>query len=170
MLKPAQRVYLTDGRQVRLEVIGNVIVLAASLFDVMSRDTLSGGLALLVGLLYAFEVAVVLLPNEYRKLANSKLTVKEARKTSTERRFENENRNPAGRAEKSPFSELSPCSITDSSCKRDGNSSFLSGTNTSCIHVFYIQGGHRGQDGAGKSSLTRSLFRLIEALQEERST
>ncbi|XP_048239475.1 multidrug resistance-associated protein 1-like [Haliotis rufescens] len=146
---------------VRLEIIGNIIVLAASLFAVISRDTLSGGL---VGLSvsYAIEITanlnwLVQLISEVQTQVVSVERVKQYTEITSEPAWDIPERRP-----NHDWPDSGMVKFLDYSTRyREGLDLVLKGI-TCTIHP-REKVGIVGRTGAGKSSLTLSLFRLIEA-------
>ncbi|XP_067675074.1 multidrug resistance-associated protein 1-like [Haliotis asinina] len=146
---------------VRLEVIGNIIVLAASLFAVMSRDTLSGGL---VGLSvsYAIEITanlnwMVQLVSEVETQIVTVERVKQYTEIQSEPAWDIPERRPTH-----DWPDAGVVKFLDYSTRyREGLDLVLKGV-TCTVHSGE-KVGIVGRTGAGKSSLTLSLFRLIEA-------
>ncbi|XP_046577436.1 multidrug resistance-associated protein 1-like isoform X2 [Haliotis rubra] len=146
---------------VRLEVIGNIIVLAASLFAVMSRDTLSGGLVGL-SISYAIEITanlnwMVQLVSEVETQLVSVERVKEYTDIDSEPPWNIPERRP-----NDDWPDAGVVKFLDYSTRyREGLDLVLKGI-TCTVHS-REKVGIVGRTGAGKSSLTLSLFRLIEA-------
>ncbi|XP_067674237.1 multidrug resistance-associated protein 1-like [Haliotis asinina] len=146
---------------IRLEVIGNIIVLAASLFAVMSRDTLSGGL---VGLSvsYAIEITATLswmvqLVSEVETQIVVVERVKQYTEIQSEPAWDIPERRP-----NHDWPDAGVLKFLDYSTRyREGLDLVLKGV-TCTVHSGE-KVGIVGRTGAGKSSLTLSLFRLIEA-------
>ncbi|XP_046561778.1 multidrug resistance-associated protein 1-like [Haliotis rubra] len=146
---------------VRLEVFGNIIVLAASLFAVMSRDTLSGGL---VGLSvsYAIEITanlswMVQLVSEVETQIVMVERVKQYTEIHSEPAWDMPERRPTH-----DWPDAGVVKFLDYSTRyREGLDLVLKGV-TCTVHS-REKVGIVGRTGAGKSSLTLSLFRLIEA-------
>ncbi|XP_046577415.1 multidrug resistance-associated protein 1-like [Haliotis rubra] len=146
---------------VRLEVFGNIIVLAASLFAVMSRDTLSGGL---VGLSvsYAIEITanlswMVQLVSEVETQIVMVERVKQYTEIHSEPAWDMPERRPTH-----DWPDAGVVKFLDYSTRyREGLDLVLKGV-TCTVHSTE-KVGIVGRTGAGKSSLTLSLFRLIEA-------
>ncbi|XP_046361919.2 multidrug resistance-associated protein 1-like [Haliotis rufescens] len=146
---------------VRLEIIGNIIVLAASLFAVMSRDTLSGGLVGL-SITYAIEITanlnwMVQLVSEVETQIVAVERVKEYTEIDSEPAWNVPERRP-----NKDWPQTGVVKFLDYSTRyRDGLDLVLKGI-TCTVHS-KEKVGIVGRTGAGKSSLTLSLFRLIEA-------
>ncbi|XP_071114641.1 multidrug resistance-associated protein 1-like [Haliotis cracherodii] len=146
---------------VRLEIIGNIIVLAASLFAVMSRDTLSGGLVGL-SILYAIEITanlnwMVQMVSEVEAQIVSVERVKEYTEIYSEPAWDIPQRRT-----NHDWPDTGVVKFLDYSTRyREGLELVLRGI--TCTVNAKEKVGIVGRTGAGKSSLTLSLFRLIEA-------
>ncbi|XP_048239473.1 ATP-binding cassette sub-family C member 2-like [Haliotis rufescens] len=146
---------------VRLEIIGNIIVFAASLFAVMSRDTLSGGL---VGLSISYAIEITVNLNLMVQLVSGVETqivsverVKEYTEIDSEAAWNVPEKRP-----NHDWPDSGVVKFLDYSTRyRDGLDLVLKGI-TCTVHS-REKVGIVGRTGAGKSSLTLSLFRLIEA-------
>ncbi|XP_067675078.1 multidrug resistance-associated protein 1-like [Haliotis asinina] len=146
---------------VRLEIIGNIIVLAASLFAVISRDTLSGGLVGL-SISYAIEITanlnwLVQLMAEVQTQVVSVERIKQYTEITSEPAWDIPDRRPNHDWPGSGMVKF----LNYSTRYREGLDLVLKGI-TCTIHP-REKVGIVGRTGAGKSSLTLSLFRLIEA-------
>ncbi|XP_059143447.1 multidrug resistance-associated protein 1-like isoform X2 [Physella acuta] len=143
-----------------LECIGNLVILAAALFAIISKDLQAGLVGLSVS--YATEITMALnyLVRTLSELETNIVSVerlKEYAETETERPWVIENTKP----EASWPQEGHVKFIDYQGRYRDGLELVLKGVNCNIKGQEKI--GIVGRTGAGKSSLTVALFRLIEA-------
>ncbi|XP_063974574.1 multidrug resistance-associated protein 1 isoform X3 [Diachasmimorpha longicaudata] len=148
---------------VRLEMIGNLIILFSALFAVLGRDTLSAGL---VGLSVSYALQITQTLNWLVRMTSDVETnivaverIKEYGETPQEAPWEISDKTPPrewpseGRVEFRDFKVR----------YREGLDLVLKGIS------FTVEGGEKigivGRTGAGKSSLTLALFRIIEAAE-----
>merc|ERR1719210_1290484 len=148
---------------VRLETVGNCIIFAAALFAVLGRDTLSPGL---VGLSVSYALQVTQTLNWLVRMSSELETnvvaverLEEYSKIDTEAEWEKED----VKTEDS-WPQTGKISLKNYSTRyREGLDLVLHNSPAD------INGGERvgivGRTGAGKSSLTLALFRLIEPAQ-----
>ncbi|XP_034949722.1 multidrug resistance-associated protein 1 isoform X2 [Chelonus insularis] len=146
---------------VRLEMVGNMIIFFAALFSVLGRDTLSAGL---VGLSVSYALQITQTLNWLVRMTSDVETnivaverIKEYGETPQEAPWEIPSTAPPkewpseGRVEFNEFKVR----------YREGLDLVLNGL------TFSVNGGEKigivGRTGAGKSSLTLALFRIIEA-------
>lgn len=145
---------------IRLEMVGNLIILFAALFAVMSRETQSAGL---VGLSVSYALQVTQTLNWLVRMTSDVETnivaverIKEYGETKQEAAWENNQPLPVN------WPEEGKVEFRDFQVRyREGLDLVLRGIN------FTVQGGEKvgivGRTGAGKSSLTLALFRIIES-------
>lgn len=145
---------------IRLEMVGNLIILFAALFAVMGKDSLSPGL---VGLSVSYALSVTQTLNWLVRMSSDVETnivaverIKEYGETKQEAAWENNAVLPAN------WPEEGKIQFQDFQVRyREGLDLVLRGIN------FDVKGGEKvgivGRTGAGKSSLTLSLFRIIES-------
>ncbi|XP_017782317.1 PREDICTED: multidrug resistance-associated protein 1 isoform X1 [Nicrophorus vespilloides] len=151
---------------VRLEMVGNLIILFAALFVVLGRDEEQS--AGLVGLSISYALQVTQTLNWLVRMTSDVETnivaverIKEYGETAQEAPWEIENKTPS-----SLWPETGSVEFKDYSVRyREGLDLVLKRVN------FSVRGGEKvgivGRTGAGKSSLTLSLFRIIEAAEGE---
>lgn len=145
---------------IRLEMVGNLIILFAATFAVLSRDTLSPGL---VGLSVSYALQVTQTLNWLVRMTSDVETnivaverIKEYGETKQEAAWENSTPVPK------QWPEVGQVEFRDFQVRyREGLDLVLKGI------TFTVQGGEKvgivGRTGAGKSSLTLALFRIIES-------
>ncbi|CAH1707315.1 unnamed protein product [Chironomus riparius] len=145
---------------IRLEMVGNLIILFAAMFAVMGKDSLSPGL---VGLSVSYALSVTQTLNWLVRMSSDVETnivaverIKEYGETKQEAAWENNAVLPAN------WPEEGKIQFQDFQVRyREGLDLVLRGIN------FDVKGGEKvgivGRTGAGKSSLTLSLFRIIES-------
>ncbi|XP_069695544.1 multidrug resistance-associated protein 1 isoform X5 [Periplaneta americana] len=145
---------------VRLEMVGNLIIFFASLFAVLGRDTLSPGL---VGLSISYALQITQTLNWLVRMTSDVETnivaverIKEYGETKQEAPWEIPTNQPAG-----TWPEKGQVEFKDYQVRyREGLDLVLRGIS------FTVKGGEKvgivGRTGAGKSSLTLGLFRIIE--------
>ncbi|XP_015122091.1 multidrug resistance-associated protein 1 isoform X1 [Diachasma alloeum] len=148
---------------VRLEMVGNLIIFFSALFAVLGRDTLSAGL---VGLSVSYALQITQTLNWLVRMTSDVETnivaverIKEYSETPQEAPWEITDKTPPkewpseGRVEFRDFKVR----------YREGLDLVLKGIS------FTVDGGEKigivGRTGAGKSSLTLALFRIIEAAE-----
>ncbi|XP_011343424.1 multidrug resistance-associated protein 1 isoform X3 [Ooceraea biroi] len=148
---------------VRLEMVGNLIIFFAALFAVLGRDTMSSGL---VGLSVSYALQITQTLNWLVRMTSDVETnivaverIKEYGETTQEAPWKNTEYSPPkewpthGRVDFKDFKVR----------YREGLDLVLNGL------TFSVLGGEKigivGRTGAGKSSLTLALFRIIEAAQ-----
>ncbi|KAL3269849.1 hypothetical protein HHI36_008907 [Cryptolaemus montrouzieri] len=148
---------------VRLEMVGNLIILFAALFAVLGRDTMDAGL---VGLSVSYALQITQTLNWLVRMTSDVETnivaverIKEYAESPQEAAWEIANKTPP-----SSWPEVGTVVFKDYSVRyRPGLDLVLRKV------TFSISGGEKvgivGRTGAGKSSLTLSLFRIIEAAQ-----
>uniref|UniRef100_A0A672I2C0 ATP-binding cassette, sub-family C (CFTR/MRP), member 3 n=1 Tax=Salarias fasciatus TaxID=181472 RepID=A0A672I2C0_SALFA len=150
---------------VRIEFIGNCIVLFAALFAVTGKDSLNPGL---VGLSVSYALQVTMSLNWMVRMTSDLETnivaverVKEYSETTTEAPWEVEDKKPPPEWPTAGNVEFNDYSVR----YREGLDLVLKGLTLS------VKGGEKigivGRTGAGKSSMTLSLFRLLEAAAGE---
>lgn len=147
---------------VRLEMVGNLIILFAALFAVFSKDNLSPGL---VGLSVSYALQVTQTLNWLVRMTSDVETnivaverIKEYGETKQEAAWENTTDSNLPKN----WPENGEVVFRDFQVRyREGLDLVLRGIN------FTVQGGEKvgivGRTGAGKSSLTLALFRIIES-------
>ncbi|XP_074036471.1 multidrug resistance-associated protein 1-like [Leptinotarsa decemlineata] len=145
---------------VRLEMTGNCIILFAALFAVIANNQAPG----LVGLSITYALEVTQTLNWLVRMTSDVETnivaverIKEYAEAKQEAAWEITNKNPPN-----SWPEIGSVEFKDYSVRyRPGLDLVLTSVN------FHIRGGEKvgivGRTGAGKSSLTLSLFRIIEA-------
>lgn len=145
---------------VRLEMVGNLIILFAALFAVLSKKTLSPGL---VGLSVSYALQVTQTLNWLVRMTSDVETnivaverIKEYGETKQEAAWENNTPLPKN------WPESGRVEFRDFQVRyREGLDLVLRGI------TFTVLGGEKvgivGRTGAGKSSLTLALFRIIES-------
>ncbi|KAK2141833.1 hypothetical protein LSH36_1034g00008 [Paralvinella palmiformis] len=150
---------------VRLELVSNLIVLFASLFSVIGRDHLTPGI---VGLSVTYAMRITLNLNWVVRMTSELETnivsierVKEYTNAPTEAAWEIPEKRPPN-----DWPQNGEIKFTDYSTRyREGLDLVLKGI--SC-HIHPEEKiGIVGRTGAGKSSLTMALFRIIEATSGE---
>ncbi|CAH1793465.1 unnamed protein product [Owenia fusiformis] len=146
---------------ISLEFIGNIIVLFAGLFAVLGRETLNAGL---VGLSVSYSLQITSALNYMVRMATDLETfvvsverVKEYSEVANEAPWEVPGNTPSD-----AWPEAGAIDFDDYSVRyRDGLDLVLRGI------TFNVKPGEKvgivGRTGAGKSSLTLALFRIIEA-------
>ncbi|KAK2714884.1 hypothetical protein QYM36_009173 [Artemia franciscana] len=145
---------------VRLESVGNLIVLCASLFAVFGRESLNPGL---VGLSISYALNITQTLNWFMRMTSEVETnivaverIKEYGETPQEAQWEIPDKKPP-----KEWPDEGKVEFIDYEVRyREGLEVVLKGINCS------INGGEKvgivGRTGAGKSSLTLGLFRIIE--------
>ncbi|XP_074036465.1 multidrug-Resistance like Protein 1 isoform X3 [Leptinotarsa decemlineata] len=145
---------------VRLEMMGNLIILFAALFAVIANNQAPG----LVGLSVTYALQITQTLNWLVRMTSDVETnivaverIKEYAEAKQEAAWEITNKNPPN-----SWPEIGSVEFRDYSVRyRPGLDLVLTGVN------FHIRGGEKvgivGRTGAGKSSLTLSLFRIVEA-------
>lgn len=146
---------------IRLEMVGNIIILFAALFAILNRDTISPGIAGL-SIAYALQITQSLnwLVRSISSLETEAVAVERVREYTQTK----------SEAVWNTSSETLPKNWPDSGTiefnnfqarYRDGMELVLKGIS------FKVNGGEKvgivGRTGAGKSSLTLALFRIIES-------
>ncbi|KAG5890605.1 hypothetical protein JTB14_005118 [Gonioctena quinquepunctata] len=145
---------------VRLEMMGNLIILFAALFAVLAKDTAPG----LVGLSITYALQITQTLNWLVRMTSDVETnivaverIKEYGEAPQEAAWEIPNKSPGNSWPEDGSVEFKDYSVR----YRPGLDLVLTGVN------FHIKGGEKvgivGRTGAGKSSLTLSLFRIVEA-------
>ncbi|KAF5286638.1 hypothetical protein FQA39_LY16212 [Lamprigera yunnana] len=149
---------------VRLEMVGNLIILFAALFAVLSKDQNPG----LVGLSVSYALQITQTLNWLVRMTSDVETnivaverIKEYGETAQEAPWEIDSTKPA-----ETWPNIGAVTFKDFAVRyRPGLDLVLKGIS------FTVNGGEKvgivGRTGAGKSSLTLSLFRIIEAAQGE---
>ncbi|KAF5296657.1 hypothetical protein FQR65_LT10197 [Abscondita terminalis] len=149
---------------VRLEMVGNLIILFSALFSVLSKDQSPG----LVGLSVTYSLQITQTLNWLVRMTSDVETnivaverIKEYGETAQEAPWDIPNTRPPG-----TWPDVGSVTFKDFAVRyRPGLDLVLKGI------TFTVNGGEKvgivGRTGAGKSSLTLSLFRIIEAAQGE---
>ncbi|KAL3875737.1 hypothetical protein ACJMK2_033658 [Sinanodonta woodiana] len=148
---------------IRLEFVGNIIVFFATLFAVIARDTISPGI---VGLSITYALSVTQTLNWMVRMTSELETnivaverVKEYSETPTEASWIVPNNRPD-----SVWPEYGQVTFEDYGTRyREGLDLVIKGIN--CTINPGEKMGIVGRTGAGKSSLTMALFRIIEPVQ-----
>ncbi|XP_071568156.1 multidrug resistance-associated protein 1 isoform X3 [Temnothorax nylanderi] len=146
---------------VRLEMVGNLIIFFAALFAVLSRNTMSSGL---VGLSVSYALQITQTLNWLVRMTSDVETnivaverIKEYGETALEAPWKNTEYTPPKEWPKHGRVDFKNFKVR----YRQGLDLVLNGL------TFSVLGGEKigivGRTGAGKSSLTLSLFRIIEA-------
>lgn len=145
----------------RLEMVGNLIILFAAVFAILNRDTISAGIAGL-SIAYSLQVTESLtwLVRTLSQLETETVSVERVKEYS-EIKSEAEWTNASQLLPKN-WPEVGSVQFNNFQVRyRDGLDLVLKGVS------FEILGGEKvgivGRTGAGKSSLTLSLFRIIES-------
>ncbi|XP_050432447.1 multidrug resistance-associated protein 1 isoform X1 [Adelges cooleyi] len=148
---------------VRLETIGNLIIFFASIFSVLGKDTLSAGI---VGLSVSYALQITQTLNWLVRMTSEVETnivaverIKEYGETPQEAPWDI----PSNRVPKN-WPDRGEVKFENLKVRyREGLDLALKGLN------IFVEGGEKvgivGRTGAGKSSLTLSLFRIVEAAE-----
>ncbi|XP_018309824.1 multidrug resistance-associated protein 1 isoform X2 [Mycetomoellerius zeteki] len=148
---------------VRLEMVGNLIIFFAALFAVLGRDTMSSGL---VGLSVSYALQITQTLNWLVRMTSDVETnivaverIKEYSETAQEAPWKNTEFTPSKEWPKHGRVDFKDFKVR----YREGLELVLNGL------TFSVLGGEKigivGRTGAGKSSMTLALFRIIEAAQ-----
>ncbi|XP_011699213.1 PREDICTED: multidrug resistance-associated protein 1 isoform X1 [Wasmannia auropunctata] len=148
---------------VRLEMVGNLIIFFSALFAVLGRDTMSSGL---VGLSVSYALQITQTLNWLVRMTSDVETnivaverIKEYSETDQEAPWKNTEYTPSKEWPKHGRVDFKDFKVR----YREGLDLVLHGL------TFSVLGGEKigivGRTGAGKSSLTLALFRIIEAAQ-----